>query len=372
MYLLRRYVLKSMINKKHIWHYFLGLLFCIIGGMFGAWSYDYLLDQYIGNIYGPVLSPREVRTPVIASRGASQTALEQSDQIVNAVYNADLIMTGLFQVTKDGHYNLNKPEAQALNLTSDGWVLTNYVLSDKNWLKDFVAIDSEGRLYKIDRKEVDPESGTTFLHLEKVQELKVASFVRSSDLRRGQILLSVNWLQSARPNSVALTDLKPTAVKSSDVLLKEVKLLDKIDWPGQLLVVDLNGRVAGIVKSDKQVLATDYFIWKINNLFAKDKVAKIYLGVNYVNQSWEASSNAYIKGARLVKTAEQEAVIKGSPAELAGLREGDIILALDGVSLNRDLDLVELLNDYQPKDKIVVKILRDGKEKNLEVILGSK
>ena len=60
-------------------------------------------------------------------------------------------------------------------------------------------------------------------------------------------------------------------------------------------------------------------------------------------------------------------VSKGSAAEEAGLKEGDVITAIDGQRITDGASVQEKVNNYHPGDKAVVNYIRDGKELTTEV-----
>ena len=60
-------------------------------------------------------------------------------------------------------------------------------------------------------------------------------------------------------------------------------------------------------------------------------------------------------------------VSKGSAAEEAGLKQGDVILAIDGQKITDGASVQEKVNNYHPGDKAVVTYYRDGKELTTEV-----
>src|SRR5690606_1755020 len=62
-------------------------------------------------------------------------------------------------------------------------------------------------------------------------------------------------------------------------------------------------------------------------------------------------------------------VEKGSGAEKAGLKAGDIIKALDGTKINQFADLAGYLGAKRPNDVVEVTVIRDGKERNFKVPL---
>jgi membrane-associated protease RseP (regulator of RpoE activity) len=63
-------------------------------------------------------------------------------------------------------------------------------------------------------------------------------------------------------------------------------------------------------------------------------------------------------------------VVQGSPAERAGLRRGDLIVAVDGEPLARDGTLSRRLRQYGPGDEIELLVRRVGREFAVEVRLG--
>jgi C-terminal processing protease CtpA/Prc len=62
-------------------------------------------------------------------------------------------------------------------------------------------------------------------------------------------------------------------------------------------------------------------------------------------------------------------VIDGSPADEIGLEQGDIIVALDGEKVLDSDDLIDMIEDHNPQDKVTLTIYREGKEKELEATL---
>ncbi|MBL7183955.1 MAG: PDZ domain-containing protein [Anaerolineae bacterium] len=59
-----------------------------------------------------------------------------------------------------------------------------------------------------------------------------------------------------------------------------------------------------------------------------------------------------------------------SPADSAGLEEGDVITALDGREVDRDHPLDELIRRYKPGDSVEITYRRDDREHEVRVRLG--
>ena len=85
-------------------------------------------------------------------------------------------------------------------------------------------------------------------------------------------------------------------------------------------------------------------------------VGRAWLGVTYTMAE---------TGAQIVE------VTPGSPADQANLRVGDIVIAVEGTSLTTHRGLKELILRYKPGDEIELTILRDGREQNVSVRLGT-
>jgi putative serine protease PepD len=72
------------------------------------------------------------------------------------------------------------------------------------------------------------------------------------------------------------------------------------------------------------------------------------------------------KGATVVK------VENGSPASAAGIHAGDVIEAVDGISITDGIDLIVTIRAQHPGDRIAVTVRRGGRRATVELTLGSK
>jgi serine protease Do len=65
-------------------------------------------------------------------------------------------------------------------------------------------------------------------------------------------------------------------------------------------------------------------------------------------------------------------VVPGGPADEAGLRPGDVIIALGSTQIEDSGDLLAALRDYRPGDDVPLTISRGGRgnEESIEVELG--
>ncbi len=97
------------------------------------------------------------------------------------------------------------------------------------------------------------------------------------------------------------------------------------------------------------------------------KVTRGRLGVTIqeVNQALADSFGLKTPHGALVSAVE-----KGSPAERAGLKPGDVIVALNGKPINRSSDLPARVADLKPGTSAQVEIIRKGEKKSVTVTVG--
>jgi S1-C subfamily serine protease len=69
-------------------------------------------------------------------------------------------------------------------------------------------------------------------------------------------------------------------------------------------------------------------------------------------------------------SANELAVIPGSPADKAGLVENDIILELNGQKIDEEHPLAKEIAKHSPGDEVTLKVLSKGEEKTVKVVLG--
>ena len=103
--------------------------------------------------------------------------------------------------------------------------------------------------------------------------------------------------------------------------------------------------------------------------FSLQRFTRNYLGVRI--QSMTEDLRAYFKAPRgrgmLVSRVEED-----TPAAKAGLRAGDVIIAVGGKGISERSDITLALSDHEPGDRVAVKIVRDGSEKTVEVEIAER
>jgi 2-alkenal reductase len=65
-------------------------------------------------------------------------------------------------------------------------------------------------------------------------------------------------------------------------------------------------------------------------------------------------------------------VVSGSPADQAGIQQGDIILEINGTKIDANHSLTELLYKYEPGDTVTLKIQRGNNTQDIKLTLGKR
>jgi len=90
---------------------------------------------------------------------------------------------------------------------------------------------------------------------------------------------------------------------------------------------------------------------------------------------WSKSSTRAFLGVTSEKDEDKDGariteISKGSAAEKAGLKEGDIILKVDEIKVESPESLSEAVHKYKPENKVTITYLRNGKEQKATAVLG--
>jgi putative serine protease PepD len=100
-------------------------------------------------------------------------------------------------------------------------------------------------------------------------------------------------------------------------------------------------------------------------LISTGKATHPYLGVG-------SKDSVVADGSAKRAAAVLSNVVSGTPADKAGLQAGDAIVAVDGNSIDGSLSLVAQVRQHNVGDKVTLKVVRDGKSRDVNVTLVAK
>ncbi|VAV94946.1 HtrA protease/chaperone protein [hydrothermal vent metagenome] len=107
----------------------------------------------------------------------------------------------------------------------------------------------------------------------------------------------------------------------------------------------------------------------VAQLIANGSVTRGWLGIQLQEVTTEIAAALGLKERGGVLVAE---VMDDTPAKKSGLESGDVILGVSGVDVASPNALSRRVASFSPGKKIQLKILRDGKKRNITVTLGER
>lgn len=104
-------------------------------------------------------------------------------------------------------------------------------------------------------------------------------------------------------------------------------------------------------------------------LIANGQVTRPYLGIRW---EWITPEVASANRLSFSYGAYVTAVSDGSPADDAGLRQGDVILGMDGLRFDEDNPFLNELLAHAPRDTVVLDVMRGDSEIQVQVTLSER
>lgn len=319
--------------------------------------------------------------------GAKKVVVEQNDKILETISAVSPSLVGIFnkketkavrpgQFNPDNYYRLDQEAGQGLIITSDGWIMTSFFIEEARppvVLSDYVVIGKNGKIYAIDGFIKDPITSFSFIHVGGVNDFPIRNFAAGDEIESGEFVMVLNWDNKDLLTYIAgRKNIGPGLDKSSDLFSEELVLSDGLNqdfWMSAIF--DLGGNIVGLIDKAGEIRPITHFSSVIESLFRFREIRRPALGVNYIDLSFLAGENdLYKKGAVIYKSVDGPGVAKDSPAQKAGLKEGDIITSVDGAEVDENNSLTHIIQSYLPGDKVNIAYLRNGEKQEQEVELG--
>ena len=319
-----------------------------------------------------------------------------AENAVKAVVNIEVVMAVKGSVGFDpflqffgipqGYYGAPTREAKAggsgVLITDDGYIVTNHHVVE-NATKVKVRLN-DGRTYDAEIVGSDPTSEVALIKIDD-KGLPFLKFGSSDNLRLGEWVLAIGSpfdLPSTITAGIVSAKARNLGAIPSQYSIESFIQTDAAVNPGNSggALVNTAGELVGIntlIKSETgsyvgYSFAVPSTIVKkvVMDLKEYGVVQRALLGVQYqevTNDFVEQYGKEY--GISEIGGAWVAEVTKGGAAEAAGIQKGDVITAIDGVKIDSSARLSEIVAQHRPNDKIKIEIKREGKVKQIEVVL---
>jgi serine protease Do len=258
-------------------------------------------------------------------------------------------------------------------MTADGYILTNnHVVEDADQIKVKFA---NGKEY--DGKVVgrDPKTDLAVVKINGVSDLHPLAQGNSDDLKVGSWVVAVGSPFGLEQTVTAgIVSAKGRVIGSGpyDNFIQTDASINPGNSGGPL--INMKGEVVGI---NTAIIASGQgigFAIPINmakeiapQLQEKGHVTRGWLGVSIQEMTPDLAKSFGLKEKKGALVAE---VVKGSPAEKAGIEQGDVILEFNGKEITDSKDLPRTVASTPVGKSVTVKVSRDGKVMDRQVKLG--
>ncbi|MBU1083216.1 trypsin-like peptidase domain-containing protein [Patescibacteria group bacterium] len=274
-------------------------------------------------------------------------------------------------------------------IRENGIIVTNrHVVSDDN--AAYKVVTSEGKTYDAEIKARDSFNDLAIIKINE-SKLPVADLGDSDALQVGQKVIAVGNALGEYQNTVTFgvisavgrTITAGNGAGSSETL-EGVIQTDAAINPGNSggPLVNMAGQVIGINTAiDTQGSQIGFAIpinsvkSAIDSVLTTGSIKRPMMGLRYIpiTKEFAALNNMTVEKGALVtrgNNANELAVSPGGPADLAGIKENDILTSIGGKEINETNTIISILRNYKPGDTVKVKILRSGKTLEVSVKFG--
>lgn len=274
-------------------------------------------------------------------------------------------------------------------ISPDGYIVTNcHVIENSDYLQVKLA---DGTIYDNQKNEddvrivgIDSETDLAVLQLGGKRAKRDFAYLEFADitkLRVGQWAIAIGaphqLEQSVTIGNVSQIGRHNMGVTTFDNYIQTDASLNPGNSGGPLL--NLRGEIIGINEfihtsgMSKGNIGLGFAISadlakQVSDALIKDgEVIRPYLGIAIQSLTPELKKQFKIEAGAII--AE---VIKGEAAEKSGLKNGDVVIALNGKNVRDSHDLLIAITAYKPGDTLTLTVLRDDEKLDIAIKAGKR
>lgn len=274
-------------------------------------------------------------------------------------------------------------------ISSNGLILTNkHVVFDSK--ASYTVFTNDGKKYLATVLARDPVQDLAVVKIE-AENLPTVELGDSDQLELGQTAITIGNALGEYRNTVStgvISGLSRTVTaggagfgqETIQGVIQTDAAINQGNSGGPLL--NLRGQVVGINTAMASGAQSIGFAIPINrakkdieSVRASGEIQTAFLGVRYVMITPEMIQKKNLSvsyGALVFGDKSGQAVLPESPAEKAGLKDGDIIIEVDGKKIDSANLLGDMISQKNVGQTITLKIYRDGKEMTVTATLEKR
>ncbi len=260
-------------------------------------------------------------------------------------------------------------------INRDGYILTNdHVVRDAETIKVKLSNDTT---YTGKVVGGDPKTDIAVIKIDSKEPLPVAVLGDSSKLQVGQWAIAIGnpfgLDRTVTVGVVSATGRSNMGIETYEDFIQTDASINPGNSGGPLL--NIHGEVIGInsaiVASGQGIgfaIPINMAKHVVEQLISKGTVSRGWLGVSIQPVTEDIAASFGLKKAAGALVNE---VVAGSPAAKAGIKQGDIIVAVDGNNIKEVSHLQRLVGELAVGKRVEVTVFREGKHVKLPLIIGS-
>ncbi|WP_431160729.1 Do family serine endopeptidase [Flagellimonas beolgyonensis] len=266
-------------------------------------------------------------------------------------------------------------------INEEGYVVTNnHVI---NGADEIVVTLNDNQSYPASVIGIDPTTDIALLQIQ-AKDLHALSLVNSDDVKVGEWVLAIGnpfSLNSTVTAGIVSAKARNININKDQFAVESFIQTDAAINPGNSggALVNLNGDLIGINTAIASTTGSynGYGFAVPSNMVAKvvedllkyGDVQRGVLGVSIRTMDSDLAKERemdFVPGVYVNEVGEQSAAGK------AGIKVGDVIIAVDGTKVTTSPLLQELIARHRPGDRVTIKVNRHGKEQLLHVVLQNR
>lgn len=275
-------------------------------------------------------------------------------------------------------------------LSSDGYIATNkHVVSGAS--KIGVILDDGTAYEDVELVGTDPLNDFAIIKINNVNNLSPVKLGDSKTTSAGQQVVAIGNALGAYQNSVTsgiisgkgrsltATDSGRTQYETLSDMIQTDAAINGGNSGGPLVnaageVIGINTAYASQGNNVGFAIPISSVKGIIKNVLSGKGFERAVIGVRYINLTPTIAKEKNLsvtRGALIASSKNNKAIISGSAGDKAGLKENDIIAAVNGTEIGSSGSLSSLIGEYSVGDTVKITVVRGGKTETLELALAA-